>query len=122
MAEDTWVCCDGCGKWRRIPQTVAADLDENSPWQVMHISALFTHYFYLQIAQFSPIYFSFVFSPERRHCKDSPDPIYNSCDVPQELTDTEIDERTKLPVSLYISVIIVQYHVYDVYHSKQARF
>jgi histone-lysine N-methyltransferase SETD2 len=28
----------------------------------------------------------------------SADPIYNSCDVPQELTDTQIDEHTALPV------------------------
>lgn len=29
-AEITWVCCDVCEKWRRIPAT--ATIDENEPW------------------------------------------------------------------------------------------
>lgn len=35
----------------------------------------------------------------RRHCHDNPDPTYNQCDIPQELTDIEIDEHAKRNVS-----------------------
>lgn len=29
---DSWVQCDRCDKWRRIPQAVAEGLDEDAPW------------------------------------------------------------------------------------------
>ena len=32
--EDSWVCCDSCGKWRRVPQEVANSLDEHTTWWV----------------------------------------------------------------------------------------
>lgn len=63
MSDDTWVCCDSCGKWRRVPQVVAAELNDDIPW----------------------------------FCKDNQDTGYNNCDIPQELTDTEIDARTTAP-------------------------
>ena len=28
----TWVQCDDCSKWRRVPQAVADSLDDNSSW------------------------------------------------------------------------------------------
>jgi CW-type Zinc Finger len=62
MAEDTWVCCDGCGKWRRIPQTLADGLDENAPWQVIQFPALFTHYAQYKYHNSSDINF-LLFSP-----------------------------------------------------------
>ena len=30
--KDSWVQCDSCNKWRRIPAIVADQLDENVPW------------------------------------------------------------------------------------------
>ena len=30
--KDSWVQCDSCNKWRRIPAAVADQLDENVPW------------------------------------------------------------------------------------------
>lgn len=29
---EDWVCCDGCGKWRRVPEELAASLDEHISW------------------------------------------------------------------------------------------
>eukprot|EP00955_Chlamydomonas_euryale_P071969 361251-Chlamydomonas_euryale.AAC.7 len=30
--KDTWVQCDSCNKWRRIPVLVAEQLDDNAQW------------------------------------------------------------------------------------------
>ena len=30
--DQTWVQCDRCTKWRRIPQVMADSLDENAHW------------------------------------------------------------------------------------------
>ena len=38
--EDSWVCCDSCGKWRRVPQEVANSLDEHTTWWVPNCSLL----------------------------------------------------------------------------------
>lgn len=29
---EDWVCCDGCGKWRRVPEEFVASLDDDAPW------------------------------------------------------------------------------------------
>lgn len=29
---ETWVQCDGCNKWRRLPTSVAAALSDDTPW------------------------------------------------------------------------------------------
>lgn len=29
---DNWVQCDSCNKWRRIPVSAAALLDDKDPW------------------------------------------------------------------------------------------
>lgn len=28
----TWICCDECGKWRQVAQSLADALDENEKW------------------------------------------------------------------------------------------
>jgi len=32
VVSDSWVCCDDCGKWRRVPHDVADSLDEHTSW------------------------------------------------------------------------------------------
>lgn len=31
-ARDSWVQCDGCNKWRRVPVAVANELSDDAPW------------------------------------------------------------------------------------------
>ncbi|GAX78574.1 hypothetical protein CEUSTIGMA_g6014.t1, partial [Chlamydomonas eustigma] len=57
VTKDTWVQCDSCNKWRRIPAIVADQLADDAKW----------------------------------HCQDNPNLAFASCDVPQELTNEEID-------------------------------
>ena len=28
----TWILCDGCGKWRQVPQSLVDALDEDAEW------------------------------------------------------------------------------------------
>lgn len=34
LVQDSWVQCDRCQKWRRIPQGVASSLQEDAAWWV----------------------------------------------------------------------------------------
>ena len=34
VTQETWICCDGCGKWRSVPQELADSLDEEAAWYV----------------------------------------------------------------------------------------
>ena len=58
-----WMCCDGCGKWRRAPAEVADDVARRGG-----------------SAQWFCTYNASV------------DPAYASCEAPQELSDADIDD------------------------------
>ena len=32
LLKSTWVQCDRCNKWRRVPKALADSLDEEKPW------------------------------------------------------------------------------------------
>ena len=32
-ANDEWIACDSCGKWRVVPKTVVAALGDNDRWE-----------------------------------------------------------------------------------------
>lgn len=32
MDRESWVQCDSCSKWRRVPKVLADALDEETPW------------------------------------------------------------------------------------------
>lgn len=89
---DSWVQCDRCNKWRRIPTEAAQRLADDAPWyasaclgalEACHATACA-----LQPRTMPP---SAHHLPPCRYCEMNEGSIYNDCDVPQELTDQQID-------------------------------
>ena len=114
MVEDTWVCCDSCSKWRRIPQVLADSLDEHIPWQVMLLKYSLKQPSCPKNDEDITLDFYSSYLCSCRHCHDNPDPTYNQCDIPQELTDIEIDQHTKLLVSTTINPTAAFEHNIDI--------
>lgn len=81
LPKDSWVQCDTCNKWRRIPVALAEALGDDDKW----------------------------------HCKENPNRDFASCEVPQELTNEEIDHgaggsdqvRVRIPVGQVASKLHV---------------
>lgn len=105
----TWVGCDTCGKWRKVSQAFAESLDDDKDWYslVLHtqcitsttIRHLMTALARSEAAHKTGKAFCCAHALTQvltncRFCELNPDPAYNSCDAPQELSDQEIDNLT----------------------------
>jgi hypothetical protein len=97
---ESWVQCDRCNKWRRVPKNVADALDEDAPWyapderggraktpHTQHRARSTLHNTHSR-PSLSP-----SSSHPNRYCEHNPLKQFASCKVAQELTDEEIDQE-----------------------------
>jgi hypothetical protein len=105
--DDTWVQCDRCSKWRRIPQMVADGLDEDANWCGLHgrsldvcpTAAFCMSSHFLEgccgrsNCSYCIVSFSSLCCPCRRYCEHNPTTGFASCNIPQELSNDEIDRQ-----------------------------
>lgn len=104
--DQTWVQCDRCTKWRRIPQVLADSLDEDAHW-CAHFSPswMFAQQLHLPAAS-CMLALSCVFQLKLRcintcllccylcrYCEHNPHKEFASCNIPQELSNEEIDKQ-----------------------------
>jgi hypothetical protein len=96
MPATTWVQCDACAKWRRIPVSVAETLDDKVKWWVsVCVWRRGGGGVARRAPASAPAFFFFAFSHTHPHphrfCKHNTDAAFASCDQPQEKSDDEID-------------------------------
>ena len=91
---ESWVQCDRCNKWRRVPKNVADALDEDAPWCAPAGRGHGAHALRNNIARSLPLGHSTLLLPSHhRYCEHNPLKQFASCKVAQELTDEEIDQE-----------------------------
>lgn len=103
LMKDSWVQCDRCEKWRRIPAAVAESLEEETPWCAARdgLRAPFVTLDHMPCNSRHPNGgFRTAFATPRpcRYCEHNTG-RFNSCAKPQELSDAEIDESNTPAVS-----------------------
>jgi hypothetical protein len=88
---DSWICCDRCGKWRRVPKEMADGLEDDAEWYARCTCVKRM----IEARDSSTI--------ACRYCEFNPNPLFASCNVPQELTNEEIDQEEAGEVCVYQS-------------------
>jgi hypothetical protein len=95
----SWVQCDRCQKWRRIPAVVAEALDDDSPWCGGRSALLRARGAARRgwrgeaatVRRQTQTRRCVCSRARRRHCEHNPNRPFASCSVAQELTNEEID-------------------------------
>ena len=105
MATQSWVQCDACEKWRRVPADYATSLSDDEAWcaivscapiaqplrrgrSAAATGAAAAAAAACQQRRPRPLRLA---PRARRFCANNPDPAHNTCEAPQELSDAEID-------------------------------
>lgn len=87
-----WAQCEKCESWRRLPKELQKQVDAQEFWSVL-LLLMSTFALSLLLNSDPTRYKRFVRWHTCRYCPQNPDANYNSCSVPQEMSNEAIDRE-----------------------------